>query len=268
MWQQFAEIHTFASNHWSYWAFAIGFFMWLLYLLVTGPFRKWFADSKAPSIPQHLYMALGMLTYFLAFASPLDYISDRFLFSAHMVQHMLEVSVMVPLLLKSLPDWLWTWAFSWAPFKKLFGVLVNPFVALIVFMLIFDNFHWPVLYDLTLTNPAFHVTEHLLFFFTATFLWWPALSTHPTYPRIAQHGLRILYLFVAFDVMMPPAILILMWNHPLYYPYTEAPVRLFGLSPVSDQQLGSVIMLVFGAISNGIAAIGAFRHWEWNQWYE
>lgn len=174
---------------------------------------------------------------------------------------------MVPLLLKGLPNWLWSWAFQWSPFKRAFGAMVNPFTALIVFFLIFDNFHWPLLYDLTLTNESFHVLEHLLFFFSAAFLWWPVLSTHPEFPRLTP-GLRLIYLFFAFDVMMPPAILILMWNSPLYTPYTEAPIRLFGLSPVSDQKLGSVIMIIFGAVSNAIAAFSAFAKFDMSQWYD
>ncbi len=267
MWNQLAKVHTWAAPHWVYWAFAIGGFIWLLYLWVTGPGRRHFAESQPATAAQHVYMTLGMLAYFFAFATPLDYLSDNFLFSAHMVQHMVEVSVMVPLLLKGLPNWLWSWAFSWAPFKKAFGAMVNPFVALITFMLIFDNFHWPVVYDLTLVSDPFHVTEHVLFFFAAAFLWWPVLSTHPDFPRIQADGLRILYLFFGFDVMMPPAILILMWNHPLYSPYADQPIRLFGLSPVSDQRLGSVIMILFGAISNGIAALTAFTRYDMSSWY-
>ncbi len=254
---QLAAIHV-----WRYWvwsAFGIGFLLWGAYLLLTGPYRRVFGSAAGdpPSGLQQFYMTLGMLLYFFAFASPLDHLSDEYLFSAHMVQHMIEVSVMVPLLLKALPNWLWSWAFQWEPFKRAFGFLVNPFVALVIFFLIFDNFHWPPVYELTLVNETFHVTEHILFFFAASFLWWPILSTHPEFPRL-KPGIQLLYIFFAFDTMMPPTILILMWNHPLYYHYTQAPVRLWGLSVMSDQKLGSVIMAVFGFVSNIIPALAAF----------
>lgn len=267
IWDQLAAVHTWQSSHWVYWAFGIGTFIWVLYLLFTGPYRHLLGGDKPPTTAQHVYMTLGMLSYYIAFASPLDHLSDEYLFSAHMVQHMLEVSVMVPLLLMALPNWLWSWAFQWTPFKKVFGFMVNPFVALITFLLIFDNFHWPVLYDLTLVNDPFHVTEHLLFFFSAAFLWWPVLSTHPEFPAV-KPGWRLLYLFFAFDVMMPPAIFLFMWNTPLYHPYVEAPVRLFGLSPMSDQRLGSVIMVVFGALSDFVAAFAAFSHLDMTSWNE
>ncbi|NMP23120.1 cytochrome c oxidase assembly protein [Sulfobacillus harzensis] len=264
---QLAAVH--AWQHWSFTAFAIGFFLWILYELFTGPYRRLLGAQNAapPSSAQQIYMALGMIAYFFAFASPLDYISDNYLFSAHMIQHMVEVSIMVPLLLKGLPNFLWTWAFQWTPFERAFRAMVNPFTALIVFLMIFDNFHWPVIYDLTLTNETFHVFEHVLFFFAASFLWWPVLSTHPDFPRITP-GFRLVYLFFAFDVMMPASILILMWNHPLYIPYAEQPVRLWGLSPVSDQRLGAVIMIVIGFVSNVIAAFPAFARFDMSQWYD
>lgn len=208
-----------------------------------------------------------MFCYFFAFFSPLDYISDDYLFAAHMVQHMVEVSVMVPLLLKALPNWLWSWAFQWPLFKKAFKVVVNPTVAIIVFFLIFDNFHWPALYNLTLVDPTFHVTEHILFFFAAAFLWWPVLSTHPAFPRVTP-GWRLVYLFFAFDTMMPPSILIILWNKALYTPYLAAPVRLFGWSLITDQRVGAIIMLVFGIVSFAIPALFAFSKFDMGQWYE
>lgn len=124
---QLAAIH--AWRYWQYSAFAIGIFLWLLYLLFTGPYRRFLgaADENPPSTSQQVYMALGMLAYFFAFASPLDHISDEYLFSAHMIQHMIEVSVMVPLLLMGLPNFLWSWAFQYKPFKKAFGIMVNPY---------------------------------------------------------------------------------------------------------------------------------------------
>ncbi len=267
MMAQLAKIHAWSYFQWS--ALAIGLFLWLLYILFTGPYRRLLgaANEAPPTALQHVYMALGQMLYLFAFFSPLDHISDDYLFSAHMVQHMVEVSVMVPLLLKALPNWLWSWAFQWQPFKRMFSFMTKPVVALVVFFLVFDDFHWPVLYDLTLVNSPFHVFEHLMFFFTAVFLWWPILSTHPELPRLTP-GWRLVYLFFAFDTMMPPSILLLSWNTPLYVPYTHAPLRLFGLSPVTDQKLGAVIMFLFGVVSELPPAIAAFAQFDFGQWYE
>lgn len=267
MMAQLARIHAWSHFQWS--ALGIGLFLWLLYILFTGPYRRVLgaADQAPPTRLQHFYMAIGQLLYLFAFFSPLDHISDDYLFSAHMVQHMVEVSLMVPVLLKSLPNWLWSWAFQWTPFKRAFAFVTQPVVALAIFLLVFDNFHWPVIYDLTLVNEPFHVFEHTMFFFAASFMWWPVLSTHPDFPRLTP-GWRLVYLFFAFDAMMPPSVLIFMMNHPIYIPYTHAPLRLFGLSALSDQKLGAVIMFVVGIISEIPPTIKAFAEFDLGQWYE
>lgn len=267
MMAQLAQIHAWSYFQWS--ALGVGLFLWLLYIVFTGPYRRVLgaADKAPPTTRQHLYMTLGQLFYLFAFFSPLDHISDDYLFSAHMIQHMIEISVMDPLFLMALPDWLWSWAFQWKPFKRTVAFFTKPTVALIVFFLVFDNFHWPPLYDLTLVNQTFHVFEHTMFFLAGAIMWWPILSTHPEFPRLTP-GWRLVYLFFAFDTMMPPAILILTWSKPLYIPYTHASLRLFGLSALTDQRLGAVIMFLFGIISEIPPAILAFALFDFGQWYE
>src|ERR1043165_5704927 len=48
----------------------------------------------------------GVLTLFIALATPLDTLADEYLFTAHMVQHLLLTLVAAPLLLVGTPDWL------------------------------------------------------------------------------------------------------------------------------------------------------------------
>lgn len=257
------------DTHWSWVAIVTGCAMEIGYLILVKRFqntRDPAGDLSTTSAAQILWFTLGMAVYVLAFGSPLDYVSDRYLFSAHMVQHMAEVSVMVPLLFWGTPVWLVRRALAWAPLRRLLGWGTVPWVAVIGFDWTFDVFHLPVLYDLTLTDPAFHVLEHLLFFVGAVFLWWNVLSRLPEMPRL-QPGKRLLYLFFAFDGMMPPAILILMWNHALYGPYAAAP-RLLGLSPVSDQRLGSLIMMAVALTTFGAAAVTAFTAYDMTGWYE
>lgn len=249
-------------EHWSVAAGAIGLAVEVGYVWLG----RHLGGGARPTAGQQVWFALGMLTYLVAFASPLDYLGDRFLFSAHMVQHMLEVGVMVPLLLLGVPAEMMRWMLKWRPAISFIRVGAPPAVALIAFNLVFDGFHFPVLYDLTLTNAWFHVFEHLLFFLGAILLWWNILSPLSEFPKLAP-GPRLLYLFFAFDGMMPPAILILMWNHPLYWPYQLAP-RLLNWSVVTDQRAGSLIMLAFMTITYGWAAVVAFLHYDMKGWDE
>ena len=58
--------------------------------------------EERPSLARVAAYLAGWLTLVIALISPLDTISDRYLFSAHMVQHMLIAVVAPPLLLVGL----------------------------------------------------------------------------------------------------------------------------------------------------------------------
>src|SRR5712691_8164068 len=75
-----------------------------LYLYAVGLLRKPYAliDGVKPS--QVIAFWLGVLVIFLALVSPLDEIGDKYLFSVHMVQHLLLTMVGPPLLLIGLPE--------------------------------------------------------------------------------------------------------------------------------------------------------------------
>jgi cytochrome c oxidase assembly factor CtaG len=63
-----------------------------------------------------IYFAAGLLTLFLALESPIDVGGDRYLFSLHMLQHLLLAMVVPPLILLGLPErWLTLSRFSVSP---------------------------------------------------------------------------------------------------------------------------------------------------------
>lgn len=252
--------------HWTWSAVIVGFIVLAVYIAFIGPYRHKIPASRPVPGGIWIYFVLGMLVYLIAFASPIDYLGDVYSFSAHMVQHMLEVSVMVPLMILGLPDWLVSWGLKWRPLYRLMKLGTQPAVAILGFDVIFDGFHFPVLYDLTLTNDVFHVVEHLLFFVGAWMVWWLILSRNTEIPRLTP-GWRLLFIFFAFDGMMPPAILIFMWNSPLYWPYERVP-HIFGFGPVTDQHIGSLIMMGFMVVSYGWAALSAFLQYDMGEWYE
>lgn len=81
----------------------IGLFIWQAgYLWLTGSFQKR-ARWKPVSFSRKLYFSFGTIVAFLALVSPLDYISDNYLFSAHMLQHLLLIMIAPPLWLFGLP---------------------------------------------------------------------------------------------------------------------------------------------------------------------
>ena len=217
-------------------------FLIAAYLYVVGPLRRKYHLADAVKRSQVILFVAGMLVLFLALASPLDELGDEYLFSAHMVQHLLITLVAPPLLLLGMPGWLFQPLLRNRVLFTLGKVLTHPFVAFFLFNVDFWLWHAPPLYNATLANENLHIFEHLLFIATAIIYWWPILSPVEELPRLALGG-QVLYLFLSG---MPSVALGagLTFMQPLYAPYIQQPIRAWGLSPITDQQLGGLIMWV------------------------
>lgn len=213
-----------------------------LYLYAVGPLRKKYQLADSVKRSQVVLFVVGMLVMFLALASPLDELGDEYLFSAHMVQHLLITLVAPPLLLLGTPGWLLRPLLRKRFLLGIGKVLTHPFVAFFLFNLNFWLWHAPPLYNLTLSNENVHIFEHLLFIVTAVIYWWPILSPSQELPRLSLGG-QVLYLFLSG---MPSVALGagLTFMEPLYSPYIQQPIRAWGLSPATDQQLGGLIMWI------------------------
>jgi putative membrane protein len=215
----------------------------IVYWLCVGPYRTRIAESRAVHPGRRLAFGAGVLVVLLALATPLDVLADKYLFTAHMVQHLLLTLVAAPLLLIGTPGWLLRVALDGLGLSGVIRWARHPLVAFFSFNIVFSLAHVPSIYELTLANEPLHAAEHLVFIATALLMWMPVLSPVPTiaapYPPLGQ----VLYLFL----QTVPASLVgalLASTSSAYYPtYVLAP-RITSLSPVEDQQLGGLIMWV------------------------
>ncbi|HXX77607.1 MAG TPA: cytochrome c oxidase assembly protein [Ktedonobacteraceae bacterium] len=212
-----------------------------LYLYAIGPYRKRHFPEEPVKTGQTIAFLAGMFIMFLALVSPLDELGDSYLFSAHMLQHLVLTIVGPPLLLLGTPEWLVNLALSNRILFKIAKVLTYPVVAFVLFNVDFWLWHAPSLYDATLENQTIHIIEHLTFIIFSLCYWWPIFSPSKKLPSLPILG-QIMYLFLSG---MPSVLLGagLTFTPPLYAPYIAAP-RIWGISAATDQQLGGLIMWV------------------------
>lgn len=240
--------------------FIVGFsLVAIIYLMVVGPLRP-FIKGSAPVArrTQVAFVAAVVLTY-LAVGSPLDALSDDYLFSAHMLEHMILTMLTAPLLLVGIPDWIWRKIYRTRVGGGILKVFTRPVMAIILFNVIFSVLHFPGLYDLALQSETIHFLEHAVMVATALFMWWPVLSRLPELPAVPE-PIQILYMFVDGLLMIVSFALVTFAPQPLYTFYVHAP-RVFGLSPLQDQQLGGIIMKGSTTIAYGLWIIVAFFRW-------
>ncbi len=181
-----------------------------------------------------VYFAGGLLVLFLALESPIDVAGDHYLFSLHMLQHLLLAMIVPPLLLLGLPE-------QWRAFNR---IHVSPLAASVIFNLVLAVWHLPFLYEATLRNQPVHVLEHLTFLAAGVLFWWPILV--PAGRRYAMSVIgKIAYLGFAG---VPPTILGLAFilAPTVIYPFYAAAPRVTPLSPLDDQLVAGLVMFGLG----------------------
>jgi cytochrome c oxidase assembly factor CtaG len=195
---------------------------------------------------------LGCLA--VAIASPLDEAADRLL-SAHMVQHILLLTVAPALLLlgepllpllRGLPGpvrrSLAAPLLRRRSLRAAAHALVHPLPALLLSSVIFWSWHLPAPYQLALRVPALHVIEHASFFAVGLVFWYPVVQPWPSRPRWPS-GAMIPYLLVA-DVQNTVLAAVLTFSDRVLYPFYEFHSRAMGAAALDDQVLAGVIMWV------------------------
>jgi putative membrane protein len=211
-----------------------------IYLTLVGPYRARHFPTEPVKLNTKIYFTLAILVVILAQISPLDELSDNYLFSAHMFQHILFTVVAPPLLLLGVPDWFFRPILSRPNWMRAARFLTNPILAFFLFNIIYAGWHFPAAYEATLENETLHLFEHITFVVSALLFWWPILSPVPELPRL-PYPTQVLYLFLASVPCTVLGALIIFTPKILYATYANAP-RISSLSPMNDQQIAGVLM--------------------------
>lgn len=206
--------------------------------------------------------AAGWILLTLSLVSPLHALGGV-LFSAHMTQHELLMTVAAPLLVVGRPLVPFIWALSpvwrrrtgqWsesAPVAATWRWLLHPLVAFVVHGAAVWAWHAPTLYDASVTSEAVHAAQHVSFFATALLFWWVALRG-----RAARGGIPASIAMLFGTTLHTGALgALLTLSSTLAYSAYAATTGPWGLTPIEDQQLGGLIMWVPGGVAYVLAAL-------------
>jgi cytochrome c oxidase assembly factor CtaG len=233
-----------------------------LYLCGWATMRRQLPDRFGAGRATAFVTGLGAVL--LALCSPLDALGHRLL-QAHMIQHLLLMVVAPPLiwlgapvapLLVGLPRRVRrvvASALASRPVRRLTGVLAEPRVAWVAFVVVFWAWHAPPLYDLALRSDVWHHVEHACFFLSALAFWRPVIlpwPARPIWPRWAM----IVYLLLAEAQATLLSAILTFSDRVIYRAYDVTP-GLGTLSALEDQSLAGVIMWVPGSVAFTIALV-------------
>jgi len=188
----------------------------------------------------------GMALLWFASEWPMHDLAEGYLYSAHMVQHMVYTLVAAPLLVAGIPAWMWRAILRPRPIGRLFGFATRPIVALIFFNAVLLFTHWPEVVEASVGSEPVHFLLHVLIVASAVLMWWPVLSPLPERPALPPPG-QLVYLFLQSLAPTIPASF-LTFGQTLLYPVYGTFPRIWGISAATDQLVAGLIMKLGGGL--------------------
>jgi putative membrane protein len=228
-----------------------------LFVLYFG--HAWLARRAADARRAHtLYFLAGLITVWLALETPIDTISDYYLDSVHMLQHVLLAFVAPPLMLLGLSPQMA------AVLARLPGLraITEPIPAQVIAALVMIVWHAPALYDATLRNEELHIFEHLMFIGAGIILYWPLVEATSSQARWRMSpGAKLVYMLLATLPQDAVALVLIFSRVPFYEFYVSAPRLIDGYTALIDQTIAGAVLMIFGKVTLGIAAGVVFFRW-------
>ena len=210
----------------------------------------------------------GVAVMLFALVSPLDFLGRHYLFSAHMIQHILLLLIAPLLLLLGIPKPSAEKLLNIRPIGKVMRALGSPVVAWILGVGAMWVWHMPSLHDKALNNETLYIAQLISFVVIGMIFWWPVFTpiknerlnplTGTLYLASACLGCTILGMLITFA------------GAGLYTAYVN-PADTAGLlafirhdlciTPGIDQQIGGLTMWVPGCLIYLAASMITLAQW-------
>jgi putative membrane protein len=215
----------------------------------------------------------GLASIVLVLSPSYDPWADELLW-AHMLQHVVLMSVAPPLIVLGAP-WIPVWRGLPLGLRRplaRFAVglpaivrvalrsLRDPYAVFLLSSVDLAVWHLPALYDLTLRSGPVHYTEHALFIALGLLFWLQVLDSPPLHPRLTALW-RAGYATAGAATGWLLALVLALAPTPIYPAYASLARRPGGISALGDQELAAGVMIGIGAIPFSIAVFVLIYQW-------
>jgi putative membrane protein len=187
----------------------------------------------------------GALIMWVASDWPIHDIAEEYLYSVHMMQHMMLSYFVPPLLLLSTPKWLFDAIFGTNRGFRVMKFLSRAPVAGLLFNVMVMVAHIPDVVNRSVSNGPLHYSLHVLLIVTSLLMWMPVCGPERSF-RL-QYGGMMIFLFLMSVIPTVPAAWLTFAEGSVYKHY-DTPVRVWGLSVTTDQQLAGAVMKSAGSL--------------------
>ena len=235
------------------WRFQFHPEVWLLVGFVIASYtyairvigRRIHPTGEVVSQKQLRAFAVAVVLLWISSDWPMHDISEEYLYSVHMLQHMMLSYFIPPLVWLATPAWLFDVVVGRGRSRSMVRFFARPPVAGLLFNLVVMITHIPALVNQSVSNGPLHYSLHVLVVTSSLLMWLPVLAPDTTW-QIGSGG-KMIYLFLMSVVPTVPAGW-LTFAEGVVYKHYDIPVRVWGLSATIDQQLAGAVMKTGGSI--------------------
>jgi putative membrane protein len=135
------------------------------------------------------------------------------------------------------------------PLRSFLRWLLRPKVAFAVWAAVLAGWHYPAAYDYVLEHRAVHDLQHVTFVLAGVLVWTQLVD--PARRGELRRSGRIALAVALFACGQILADVLVFSFDPLYPAYATQDERLLGLSPLADQRLAGIVMMVEQAVTLG-----------------
>ena len=187
----------------------------------------------------------GMLLLWLASDWPMHDIAEEYLYSVHMVQHMVLTYVVPPLALLATPEWLFRLVVGDGRVYRAVRFLSRPVAAILIYTAMVLVTHVPAVVNVSASTGPVHYLVHVAVVLSSLLMWMPICGPAPEM-QVPYLG-KMVYLFsLSFSTLVPSGWLT--FADKAVYEHYDTPVRVGGISVISDQQGAAAIMKIGGTL--------------------
>ena len=225
------------------WLLVIGLVAAFVYAIkVLGPQAA--PEGNIISRKQIFTFSLMIVLLWLASDWPMHDIAEEYLYSMHMVQHMVLSYFVPPLALLATPEWLFRLLIGQGKVYKVFRFLSRPPVAAVTFNGMVMITHIPAVVNRSAAGGPLHYSIHVMVV-TISLTFWIGICG-PAREWQLSNGGKMIYLFSTSLIPTIPAGWLTFAEGAVYKHY-DTNVRVWGMSVLSDQQLAGGIMKLGGS---------------------
>ena len=242
--------------HWSPITLAGLIVVCLLYIFAIRSVRRYKPEEKPLPARRVVSFIVAVSAIALLLLTPIDTIARTQLFSVHMFQAVMLITLCAPLLLYACPAWLVQPLFANPLVRPIARFLTQPVIASLIFNLNFLLWHAPLFFNFALRNGTFYHVMMVSFLVTALLNWWPLIGPVRELHKMT-YPLRMLYAFLDGQPVDIFAFL-LVFSFVVFYPHYAVPPQL-GISAFADQAVGGALLLLPGLVDLGVMSPLFFR---------